>query len=216
MNDMRNANAARRLAGLLLLRGLSLGLSLALILALILLAPGLAPAAGVQWDIDRLMQSLARISMGRADYVETRYIAMLDRPVQSSGQLFYVAPDKLEKRTLRPKPESMIIEGNTVTIERGQQNLTMQVDSAPELAGFVNSIRGTMAGDRQALERSFTLALEGPADRWVLTLTPREARLAAAIRSMRISGSGDDVRSVEILQADGDRSVMTIKRVSAQ
>ena len=183
---------------------------------LALLAASVAQAADAPWDIDRLMQALAKVSVGRADFVETKTIAMLEKPVVSSGQLFYVAPDKLEKRTQKPRPESMIIEGNTLVIERGRQNMTLQVDSAPELAGFVNSIRGTLAGDRKALERSFALTLEGPPQRWLLTLKPLDQRMAAAVASIRISGVQDDVRGVEILQADGDRSVMTISRISAQ
>jgi outer membrane lipoprotein-sorting protein len=176
----------------------------------------LAQAADAPWNIDQLMQALAKINVGRAEFVETKTIAMLEKPVVSSGQLFYVAPDKLEKRTLKPRPESMIIEGNTLVIERGRQNMTLQVDSAPELAGFVNSIRGTLAGDRKALERSFALSLEGPPQRWLLTLKPLDARMAAAVTSIRITGALDDVRNVEILQADGDRSVMAISRTSAQ
>lgn len=186
------------------------------LLMLALLTAGLAHGADAPWDIERLMQALAKVSVGRADFVETKTIAMLDKPVVSSGQLFYVAPDKLEKRTLKPRPESMIIEGNTLIIERGRQNMTLQVDSAPELAGFVNSIRGTLAGDRKALERSFALSLEGPPQRWLLTLKPLDQRMAAAVTSIRIAGVQDDVRSVEILQADGDRSVMAIHRTSAQ
>jgi outer membrane lipoprotein-sorting protein len=188
-----------------------------LVLALLTASLGhAAHAADAPWDIERLMQALARVQVGRADFVETRTIAMLEKPVVSSGQLFYVAPDKLEKRTLKPRPESMIIEGNTLVIERGRQNITLQVDSAPELAGFVNSIRGTLAGDRRALERSFALSLEGPPQRWLLTLKPLDQRMAAAVASIRIAGAQDDVRSVEILQADGDRSVMSISRISAQ
>ena len=189
-----------------------------LLLAVLLvpLTAGLAQAADAPWDIERLMQALAKVSVGRADFVETRTMAMLEKPLVSSGQLFYVAPDKLEKRTQKPRPESLIIEGNTLVIERGRQNMTLQVDSAPELAGFVNSIRGTLAGDRKALERSFALSLEGPPQRWLLTLKPIDQRMAAAVASIRIGGAFDDVRSVEILQADGDRSVMTISRISAQ
>lgn len=183
---------------------------------LMALAGGAGHAADAPWDIERLMQVLAKVGVGRADFVETKTIAMLDKPLVSSGQLYYVAPDKLEKRTLKPRPESMIIEGNTLVIERGRQNMTLQVDSAPELAGFVNSIRGTLAGDRRALERSFALSLEGPSQRWLLTLKPLDARMAAAVTAIRISGALDDVKSVEILQADGDRSVMAINRISAQ
>ena len=197
------------------MRAMRCVLLLLLMLPAVLLA-GLAQSADARWEIGQLMQALSKVSVGRADFVETKFIAMLDKPVVSSGQLFYVAPDKLEKRTLKPRPESMIIEGNTLVIERGRQNMTLQVDSAPELAGFVNSIRGTMAGDRKALERSFALSLEGPPQRWLLTLKPLDARMAAAVASIRIAGVLDDVKSVEILQADGDRSVMAISRTSAQ
>jgi len=33
-------------------------------------------------------------------------LAMLERPLQSSGELLYDAPDRLEKRTLKPKAQT--------------------------------------------------------------------------------------------------------------
>ncbi|MBK4736697.1 LolA-related protein [Noviherbaspirillum pedocola] len=183
---------------------------------LLLTVVNVAVAAEAAWNIDSLMAALGRVGMGRADFTETKTIAMLDKPVESSGQLFYVAPDKLQKRTVKPKPEELIIEGNTLTIDRAGRTMTMAVDSAPELAGFVDSIRGTLAGDRKALERSFALTLEGPPERWVLELKPRNERMARAVSDIRIYGSRDDVKRIETRQADGDRSVMTIRRVSAQ
>ena len=48
-----------------------------------------APAIGyaAEWDIDQLMQSLALTRTDRASFVEKKYIAILDRPVESSGEL---------------------------------------------------------------------------------------------------------------------------------
>lgn len=188
----------------------------ALSVLLLLMAMNTAVAAEASWNIDSLMAALAKVGMGRAEFTETKTIAMLDKPVESSGQLFYVAPDKLQKRTVKPKPEELIIEGNTLTIDRAGRTMTMAVDSAPELAGFVDSIRGTLAGDRRALERSFALTLEGPPERWVLELKPRNERMARAVSEIRIFGNRDDVKRIETRQADGDRSVMTIRRLSAQ
>jgi outer membrane lipoprotein-sorting protein len=175
-----------------------------------------APALAAGWDIDALMQSLAKIKSGRASFVEKKTIAMLDRPVESSGELLYTAPDHLEKRTVKPKPETMVVDGGTLVIERGTQKLTVQMQEYPELAGFIDSIRGTLAGDRKALERSFRLNLEGPAERWLLSLQPTNARMANSIHLIRITGSRDNVRSIEIIQTDGDRSQMTIERIAIQ
>lgn len=185
-----------------------------MLLSFCLMAPALASAA--DWNVDQLMQSLARAKPGRASFVEKKYIAMLDRPIESSGELSYNAPDRLEKRTARPKPETMVVEGGVLVFERGTRKHTVQLAEYPELAGFIDSIRGTLAGDRKALERAFRLKLEGTPERWTLLLLPTDAKMANTVHLIRIAGVRDNVRSIEVIQTDGDRSLMTIERINAK
>ncbi len=174
-----------------------------------------SPSAFAAWDLQQLMDSLAQNKSGRATFVETKRIAMLDRPVESSGELFYTAPDRLEKRTLKPRPESMVVSGSELSVERGGRSLRVQLQSQPQLAAFIDSIRGTLAGDRAALERSYRLSLEGSAEQWTLQLVPRDEKMLAVIKRIRISGTVDQVKTVEIAQADGDSSVMVIEKSTA-
>jgi outer membrane lipoprotein-sorting protein len=188
-----------------------------LVSAVAALAMGLAlvmwsPSAFAAWDLQQLMDSLAQIKSGRATFVETKRIAMLDKPVESSGELFFTAPDRLEKRTLKPRPESMTVNGSDLSIERGNQKYHLQLQAYPELAAFIDSIRGTLAGDRKALESSYRLNLDGSAERWSLQLLPLDEKMRAVIKRIRISGVRDQVNSVEITQADGDSSLMVIEK----
>ena len=178
-------------------------------LALMLLAVISHAAA---WDIDQLMRGLAQTHSSRASFVEKKYIAILDRPVESSGELVYTAPDRLEKRTLKPKPESMILERGILVIERGRQKHRLQMQDYPELAAFIDSIRGTLAGDRNALERHYRLSLDGAAEHWTLQLLPVNEKMQAVVKRIRIVGARDAVRSIEITQADGDSSLMLIEK----
>lgn len=178
----------------------------------LLVAPAIGHAA--EWGIDQLMQSLALTRSDRASFVEKKYIAILDRPVESSGELVYSAPDYLEKRTLKPKPESMVLDQGTLVIERGRQKHRLQVQEYPELAAFIDSIRGTLAGDRKALERSFRLSLNGAVEQWTLQLLPLNEKMQSVVKHIRITGIRDTVRSVEVTQADGDRSLMLIERLT--
>ena len=164
------------------------------------------------WDIDQLMRGLAQTHSSRASFVEKKFIAMLDRPVESSGELVYTAPDRLEKRTLKPKPESMILERGILVIERGRQKHRLQMQDYPELAAFIDSIRGTLAGDRNALERHYRLSLDGTAEQWILQLLPVNEKMQAVVKRIRIAGARDAVRSIEITQADGDSSLMLIEK----
>lgn len=184
--------------------------------AAVLLLACLQPATAAEWTVDQLMQSLARAQVGHASFVEKKYIAVLERPVESSGELFYSAPSRLEKRTLKPKVETLLVDGDLLVIERGRKKHRLQLQDYPELSGFIDGIRGTLSGDRKALERTFKLTLTGDAQRWLLTLAPHDAGVAQTVQQIQIAGSRDNVRSFDILQTDGDRSSMTIERMTAQ
>jgi outer membrane lipoprotein-sorting protein len=186
---------------------------LLVILALaLMLAPVISHAA--DWDIDQLMHSLAQTQSDHASFVEKKFIAMLDKPVESSGELFYTAPDHLEKRTLKPKAESMTVDAGTLVIERGRQKHRLPLQDYPELAAFIDSIRGTLAGDRKALERNYRLSLDGTAEHWTLQLLPTDEKMQAVVKRIRIAGMRDAVRSVEITQTDGDSSLMLIEKLA--
>jgi len=165
------------------------------------------------WDIDQLMQTLAQTRSGHVRFVEKKSIAMLEAPVESSGELFYTAPDRLEKRTLKPKPESMILDQSTLLVERGRQKHSLQLQDYPEIAAFIDSIRGTLAGDRKALERNYRLSLEGTNQNWTLQLLPSNEKMLAVVKRIRIAGADDEVSRIEIFQADGDSSVMLIEKL---
>lgn len=185
-----------------------------MLVALVLMqAPVISHAA--DWDIDQLMHGLAQIRSDHARFVEKKIIAMLDKPVESSGELFYTAPDHLEKRTIKPQPESMTVDAGTLVIERGRQKHRLQLQDYPELAAFIDSIRGTLAGDRNTLERNYRLSLEGTAEQWTLQLLPVDEKMQAVVRCIRIAGVGYTLRSVEIIQADGDSSLMRIDQLAA-
>ena len=169
------------------------------------------PSGAATFGVDQLMSTLAQRKSGRVLFTETKYLAIVDKPVQSTGELLFTAPDHLEKRTLSPKAENMVLDGDMLTVERDGKRYTMPLQNYPELAAFIESIRGTLAGNRQTLERYYKLGLEGRASRWTLTLTPADSRMAAVISQVRIDGSQDALDRVEIRQADGDRSVMKIR-----
>jgi hypothetical protein len=161
-------------------------------------------------DLDRLMALLAERMHGHVSFVEEDYLAVLDRPVRSSGELFYDRPDRLEKRTLAPHPASVILEHGSVTIQARGRNHVLALRDYPQVAPFVESLRATLAGDRQALEQIFQVTFEGSLDRWTLTLVPVDAKLKGVAQQIRIDGARDALQTLSILLADGDRSVMTI------
>jgi hypothetical protein len=172
----------------------------------------LAPQArAADDDLDRLMQLLAARRHGEASFVEQHFLKLTKRPVESMGELIYDAPDRLEKRTVEPRQESLTVAGRVLTVERKGRSRVVDLDAYPAVVPFIEGIRATLAGDRSSLERAFTVDYAGDLARWALTLTPRDPGVARTVARVRIDGARDTLLTVEILEADGDRSLMTLR-----
>ncbi len=171
-------------------------------------APALEPA--VTDPLAALLQQLADRRHGHVTYTEVQYLAVLERPLESSGELLYDAPDRLEKRTLRPRPETLVLAHGVLSATRNGRTRTLELAARPELAPFIEGLRATLAGDRAALERAFSVRLDGDAARWTLQLAPRDPAAARLVTQVRISGEQAQLKTVEILQTDGDRSLLSI------
>jgi hypothetical protein len=137
---------------------------------------------------------------------------MLSEPLRSTGTLAYVAPDKLEKVTLSPRPERLAVDGDRVTIDQGPDGIrnSFALSAHPEIAAFIDSIRGLLAGDRAALERHYALTLEGDARAWTLRLEPKDAVLRQRLSEIRITGAATSIHTVETRERDGDRAEMIV------
>ena len=176
----------------------------------------LAPLPAAAFDLGDLMRHLVAHPGGRARFVETKYLAVLDQPLVARGEMTYTPPGRLEKRTLSPKQETLLLEGNRLSLQRDRQTLSIDLASQPQALAFIDSIRGILAGNRQALEQNYSLHLAGRLDQWTLTLLPRDMKIAELVLRITVQGSRGQLRSIDYLQADGDRTELRIEPSGGQ
>lgn len=165
----------------------------------------------VQWNVATLMRQLAGRDSGQATFTEKKYLGVLDKPIQQSGTLAF-GPGRLEKVTQRPYLERMSVNGDDLVIESGPHGTRrqMSLQRYPPLQGFIEGIRATLTGDLDTLQRFYRIALHGSRDDWELEMVPSQAEMAAVVRMVGIRGAGDRIATIEVVQENGDRSVMQI------
>lgn len=185
-------------------------------LAALLFAAGLglcaASAQAEAFDLDALGAMLSGVEHSRAEFVETKTMALLERPLRLSGRLYFRAPDYVRKEVTAPDYEDYEIDGDQVRIDRGDgEPRSFSLDRHPALRAFAEAFRATLRGDLEALQRYYRVQLSGPADDWLLQMIPRDAAMAAHVERIEVTGSGAELFSVLIVEADGDQSLMRIR-----
>ena len=164
------------------------------------------------WDIGSLMLQLSEVERSQARFVERKYLKILKAPLELSGTLTYIRPGQIEKRTLKPRPETLTVAHDILTLENPgrKERRVLKLQDYPVLWGFIESVRATLGGDIKALERFYRVELEGGPAKWRLYLAPRSDSMNKVISLIRIDGGGARIHAIEVQEARGDRSVMKI------
>jgi hypothetical protein len=142
-------------------------------------------------------------------------MANLTRPLRDSGRLSYRRPSHLEKITVEPQPESLVVDGDRLTLAEGNAApRVIDLNAEPAIRALVDAIRGTLSGDLAALRRSYRVSLLGDVAAWRLTLTPTNPSVAQFIDSTTLEGAGTSLRVVRTAQSNGDDVRMMITPIS--
>ena len=104
-----------------------------------------------------------------------------------------------------PKPQKLVLDQDRLLMEDARQRRTLRLQDYPVVWACVESIRATLAGDLKALLGFYKVELHGGEDEWRLSLRPSEPSLLSMVSEIRISGQRERVRTIEVVEGEGDQ-----------
>lgn len=163
------------------------------------------PALAQTADADWILKALARPAPMRTDFVEIRVSPLLKDPLRLVGEYRRPVDDTLVREVRSPYAETTTLRAGEATIARaGKAPRRFSLSRAPELASLQSSFGALLAGDRAQVERVYRLKVQGPRERWTLTLAPKDKALAARVRDIVLHGQGAELRCIETRPVKGD------------
>lgn len=186
------------------------GRALRLVLCLLWLLSPIATVRAAADPLDVILAALAQHPHGQVKFSEETRSRLLTHALHSEGVLRFDAPDRLEKQTLAPVPEDLIVEGDVVTIIRGHHRSSIRLSQYPKLSPLLEGIRATLSGNRAALEQRFQVSLASAAGDWELRLAPLAGTSDAGFTRIVLRGHDDALENVTLEQGSGDRTSIAL------
>jgi len=162
-------------------------------------------------NADALGEIRARLeahAVVRAEFVQTRTMADLQRPLVSRGRLVVWGASGVIWHLEKPVRATYVLRDES-TIEIAADG-TRTVRSARDDRGAARVgrvLRAVLKGDAKALDAWFDAVAQIADKSWTLTLAPRQGPLAFYVKSVQLSG-GDFLDSVRIVEENGDATQM--------
>jgi len=165
----------------------------------------LASASGANDEITlpELMGRIAAAEGVTADFHDTKEIALLAQPLESSGVLYFAPPGRLARFTLEPGVSSLIVNGDSLRFRDGDGE-SYDLGDNPMARVFVENFIVLFDGDVERLEAAYRTELHSDGERWTLRLEPRRAPLDALVLDFVIRGTRRGIEQMVMRSADGD------------
>jgi len=158
-------------------------------------------------DADALIAVRERLVLKpvtQGEFVQTRELAHIRKPLISTGRFVVARGLGVIWEDVAPFVRTMrLTKDDILQTADGQTLMHLSADNEPTVGAVTGILFGVLAGDFDALARSFDHAGKVEGGRWRLDFTPRDANLARLIRQLVLRGARD-IEQVEIVSAAGD------------
>lgn len=181
-----------------------------LLLILVLLFNLPAHAAKMNTSLIEVLNLFSQQKKSTVDFKEEKYASFLERPVVSTGQLEYIAPDRLAKYIVEPEKISNKISGDELEIKTAHETHTINLKEHPEFSAVLTSIINVLSGNHDALKNDFNISFKGQLNSWELVLVPRDSFVHGYIDSIKMQGSHNKLSNIIVTEANKDYSVTHI------
>lgn len=174
-----------------------------------------AALAATPPSLDDLADALAKRGASTAEYQQSRYLDMLDEPLESRGILRYRPPDYLVQEQTEPSHQTLTLDGGQMILQAEGRERRRALAEHPEGAAIATSLRGILNGRIDALREDYDVVFQAFSEsQWGLKLLPRTDALAERITRIVVRGRLEDgVATVErftIQRHDGNVNVLRI------
>lgn len=140
-------------------------------------------------------------------FSEQKHVALLAKPLRSSGVLIFDRSNGVARKTTVPKVGQVVVTRAAVRIADGRGVETIPLAKSKELRAFAMIFPAVLRGDRTELETSFDIGLYGTERAWwALVFTPRSDSLKAIVTRVIVFGRRSDIAAVQVVEASGDRT----------
>ena len=140
-----------------------------------------------------------------ARFRERKELKLLSLPMESTGVLYFVPPNRFSRETNAPSTTRLVIDGDRLSFRDAAGSQSIDISTSPVARAYVSNFIVLFNGDLDELRRRYDPHFSADASGWRLELRPRST-LADFLERVTLAGHGRVLDRMELVETGGDRT----------
>lgn len=168
--------------------------------------------AKVKQQINAVASSMKTM---QCDFVQTKYLKMLNDKMVSRGKMYYQQSNKLRWEYTSPYSYVFVLNGSQVLISKGNRNDVINVNQSKVFKEIARIMMNSVVGNCLNDQKDFAVSMSGSATEYVATLVPKQKQMKQMFQKivLHFNKQKSTVAKVELIEKKGDRTVIELKNV---
>ena len=183
-----------------------------LLASCLLLLPSMAQDAHIK---QKISQVAATTKTMQCDFVQTKYLKMLNDKMVSKGIMFYQQSNCLRWEYTSPYTYTFILNNDKVLLKNKKRNDVIDVNQNKVFKEIARIMMNSVVGNCLQDDKSFKSSISVAGGEWVATLLPLRKDMKQMFQSIVLHFSQQQavVTQVELTEKNGDKTVIELKNI---
>ena len=153
----------------------------------------------------------------QCDFVQTKYLKMLNDKMVSRGKMYYQQSNKLRWEYTSPYTYTFVLNGSKVLISKGKRSDVINVNQSKFFKEIARIMMNSVVGKCLTDSKDFKVSLTGASAEYVATLYPQQKQMKQMFQKiiLHFNKQNSTVSKVELIEKKGDRTIIELKNVKS-
>lgn len=153
----------------------------------------------------------------QCDFVQTKYLKMLNDKMVSRGKMYYQQSNKLRWEYTSPYTYTFVLNGSRVLISKGKRNDVINVNQSKFFKEIARIMMNSVVGKCLTDSKDFKVSFTGASAEYVATLYPQQKQMKQMFQKiiLHFNKQKSTVSKVELIEKKGDRTIIELKNVKS-
>nr|MBP7471454.1 outer membrane lipoprotein carrier protein LolA [Prevotella sp.] len=165
--------------------------------------------------INKINNIASQMKTMQCDFIQTKYLKMLNDKMVSRGKMYYQKSNKLHWEYTSPYTYTFILNDSKVLLKKGKRNDVIDINQNKMFQQIARIMMNSVVGKCLSDKKDFKVRITEGNTEWIAYLTPQKKTMKQMFQRivLHFNKRHSTVSRVDLVERNGDKTVISLVNI---